>query len=243
MTSHHDASAETSPIKKSRAIQPSLVEQAYITLKQLVLQHELRAGDQLNIVELSEQLTIGRTPLHMAIHRLAAEGLLEILPRKGIFVRAETLESFHELLSARLLVEPHLARMASIHADDMLFEALDNIVARAWECHQAGDRRGCMTADRLFHQTIYAAAGNAILSTFALSLLDRSTSMWYQPSGSSSKDKPNVLELEEMLTVFKNGTPEEVEDSMLTHIQTVRDKYWRHSNAKSMVSPHPPYSA
>ncbi|WP_173025271.1 GntR family transcriptional regulator [Acidovorax sp. SRB_14] len=230
----HDTSAEPSPAKKSRAIQPSLAEQAYVTLKQLVLQHELRAGDQLNIIELSEQLSIGRTPLHMAIHRLAAEGLLEIVPRKGIFVRAETLESFHELLSARLLVEPYLARMASIHADAPLLEELDSIVARAWECHNADDRRGSMTADRLFHQTIYAAAGNAILTTFALSLLDRSMSMWYQPSGSPSQDKPNVLELEEMLSVFKNGTPEEVEASMRTHIETVRDKYWRSSNAKSM---------
>ena len=75
---------------------------------------ELKAGDQINVTPLSEQLALGRSPVHMAIHRLDREGLVDILPRKGILVRSETLESFFELINARLLVEPYLVELLVI---------------------------------------------------------------------------------------------------------------------------------
>ena len=214
---------------KSRKIQPSLGEQAYIALKQLILQHEIRAGEQLNIVELAEQLQIGRTPLLMAVHRLASEGLVEIVPRKGIFVRAETLASAHELLAARLLIEPYLAKMAASYADHDLLTTLESIVAKAHACEATKDRRGSMTADREFHQTLYSEARNDMLANFAASLLDRSMNIWYMPTAQPQGDVSNAAELTKLLELIKAADPEAVETAMRAHIETVREKYWAYA--------------
>jgi len=222
-----DTSAKSSLPIKNKIPTLSLAEQAYLALKKMVLLHEISAGDQLNLIELSDRLQLGRTPLHMAIHRLAAEGLLEIVPRKGIFVREETLGSFHELLAARLLIEPYLARMAAINSPPGLIKRLEDVVMQAKNYDFAGDRQGSMLADRLFHQTMYAAANNSMLATFASTLLDRSMRLWYQPlsSSASKHHKANSLELQAMLDVFKQGQAEAVESSMRHHIETVRKKY------------------
>src|SRR5574344_1535579 len=85
-----------------------LAEKAYIAIKKMILENELKPGDQINVAQLCTLLSIGRSPIHQAIHRLDREGLVAILPRKGILIKAETIDSFLSLIDSRLLVEPYL---------------------------------------------------------------------------------------------------------------------------------------
>src|SRR5690606_34553429 len=71
-----------------------LSEQAYVAIKRLILRRELQAGDRLTEALLCERLSLGRNPVHIALHRLQREGLVEIVPRKWIVVRGETLDGF-----------------------------------------------------------------------------------------------------------------------------------------------------
>ncbi|MCW0207958.1 GntR family transcriptional regulator [Achromobacter veterisilvae] len=202
----------------------SLGEQAYIAIKRMILTQELRAGDQINVAQLSEQLSLGRSPIHLAIHRLDREGLVDILPRKGILVKAETIDSFLELIAARLLVEPHLTGLAVDNATPALLERLRAVVAAGWECNQRQDRLGSMEIDRQFHQLLYAAAGNDILAEFAGSLLDRSMRLWFRPPAGKA-DKPNVAELEDLYNMVERGDKKAAVRRMEQHIGSVRGKF------------------
>src|SRR5690606_32449142 len=90
----------------------SLAEQAYVALKRMILNRELQPGERVNVSQLSELVGLGKNPIHLAVHRLDREGLIEIIPRKGILIRSETLDSFLDLISARQLVEPYLMEAA-----------------------------------------------------------------------------------------------------------------------------------
>ena len=48
---------------------------------------EYRPGAYLNEAQISRQLKIGRTPVHQALDRLMLEGLVQIIPRKGVVVQ------------------------------------------------------------------------------------------------------------------------------------------------------------
>ena len=76
--------------RAGRAAKPAspetLTEQAYRQLEEQIVTLRLKPGEFLSEYALAEGLAIGRTPIREALQRLAREGLVTILPRKGILV-------------------------------------------------------------------------------------------------------------------------------------------------------------
>src|SRR5262245_22019306 len=64
----------------------TLTEQAYRLIEEQIVTLRLRPGDVLSEQMLSATFKIGRTPIREALQRLAREGLITVLPRKGILV-------------------------------------------------------------------------------------------------------------------------------------------------------------
>lgn len=202
----------------------SLGEQAYVAIKRMILTRQLNPGDQVNVAQLSEQLELGRNPIHLAIHRLDREGLVAIMPRKGILVKAETLDSFLELIAARQLVEPYLTGLAVERATPELLEKLQQLLDKGWEHHKAQNRLGSMEIDRLFHQTLYESSGNDILAEFASRLLDRSMRLWFRPAATAPAT-PNIAELQTLFETLGRGDKEAAIKQMAEHIGSVQRKY------------------
>src|SRR5258708_3120022 len=96
----------------------SLNEQAYLDIKRLILRLKLKPGDYINEAQLCETLSIGRTPVNRAMHRLSFEGLVQIIPRKGIVVQPLSLDEVADLIDVRRLNEPYCARCAAEHIDE-----------------------------------------------------------------------------------------------------------------------------
>ena len=93
-------------------------ELAYLSIKEKILSMELRPGSFLNEIKLCEMTSLGRMPVHQAIHRLQIEGLIEVLPRKGIVIRSDSLHDVLSLLEARLAMEPNVAALAAERISD-----------------------------------------------------------------------------------------------------------------------------
>src|ERR1700742_4044211 len=83
----------------------SLLDTAYEKIKQQITACEFRPGDYLNEADLSERLGIGRTPVHQAIDRLMMDGLVQVMPRKGIIVTPVSLDDVLQTVDVRLLNE------------------------------------------------------------------------------------------------------------------------------------------
>lgn len=205
----------------------SLSEQAYVAIKQLILRGDLKAGDRVTEAMLCERLSLGRNPVHIAVHRLHREGLVEIVPRKNLVIRGETIESFVELWNARLLVEPHLTELAAAHADGRLVEELRELVAIGRKRHRSGDRRGCMEIDRTVHQRVYEASGNGLLADFAGLLLDRSMRLWFSPFVGRYEDDRTMDELAVLIDAIERRDPAAARRLMAEHIGALRDNFAR----------------
>jgi DNA-binding GntR family transcriptional regulator len=90
-----------------------LADAVYAILREHILARAFAPGERLDIQEISRQLKVSRTPVKDALNKLASEGLVEVVPRKGTFVATlspdEVVEVFEvrralELLAAELLV-------------------------------------------------------------------------------------------------------------------------------------------
>ena len=91
---------------------PSLKLQAYQYLKTKILNCEYAPSQFLNEQKLCAEMgNISRTPMRDALGRLEQEGLITILPKKGLMVSPITDEDVHSIYEVRLLVEPYALRM------------------------------------------------------------------------------------------------------------------------------------
>jgi DNA-binding GntR family transcriptional regulator len=88
----------------------NLSDKAYSILLQRIISIKYKPGQELNEAGLVNDLCISRTPIHAACIRLAQEGLLEFLPKKGLRVTDIDAETIREIHDIRDLIEPYAIR-------------------------------------------------------------------------------------------------------------------------------------
>lgn len=143
----------------------NLSDDAYAALKDLLLLGKRYApGGKISVEELSRELGVSRTPLWGAINRLEAEGVVETVPRQGVYVLnfhpARAIEVYH----AREALEGMAARLAAGQGKDRHLDVLRASVERQDACLRGGDVDGYSAAALAFHQHIVEAAGNKTLA-------------------------------------------------------------------------------
>lgn len=144
----------------NRVPQRTLADSATSALHDAILTGELSAGAALRLGELASALGMSMMPVREALRRLAAIGLVEIIPHKGAWVRELTADDARDTLDTRIALETLAIQRAAPR-----FTAPDADTAAAeLDRHVAAARRGDNVAARLahtqFHFTIYRASGS-----------------------------------------------------------------------------------
>lgn len=83
----------------------TLNQKVYNIIKEMIIKGDLKAGDKLNEVEIAEHLGVSATPVRETYRMLATEGLLEVIPYRGVFVREYTIEEIKEVYQCRKALE------------------------------------------------------------------------------------------------------------------------------------------
>jgi len=105
--------------RKLRAVRPASharspqTARATLELREMLVQGRLRPGEKIREVPLAQQLRISRIPLHLALERLANEGFLEALPKRGFRVQRFSVEDIYDSIELRGVLEGAAARMAA----------------------------------------------------------------------------------------------------------------------------------
>jgi len=92
----------------------NLDEVVYARVKDMLASGELEPGQRIVQEDMAAGLEVSRTPLVNALKRLAQEGLLEWVPRRGIYVRALGLDELVHLFEVRERLEPLAAELAAV---------------------------------------------------------------------------------------------------------------------------------
>jgi DNA-binding GntR family transcriptional regulator len=141
--------------------QASLTTQAYDLLEEKLVTGELAPGMLLSEKDLVEITGIGRTPVREAIQRLASDGLIHILPRKGLMVTTVNRVTMRQLLETRRVLERLAAESASERADDKERSAFTELAAGIGG--SGSDPAAFFRLDRQLDQIIGVACGNPCL--------------------------------------------------------------------------------
>ena len=98
---------------------PSQTNRATLLLREMLVQGDLRPGERIREVPLAKQLGVSRIPLHLALERLAHEGLLEIRRTRGFVVQEFSRTDICDAIELRGTLEGAAARLAAERVKDL----------------------------------------------------------------------------------------------------------------------------
>lgn len=145
-----------------RVDRPRISDLAYEDVLRAILDHRFQPGQRLSIRELAKRLGISQMPVRTAIDRLAEEGLVDIRPRSGSYVRQVDERDVAETFDIRRALDQLAAETAVHHTTDEDIAELEDLVIQMDDFDALG-ANGMKRHDRLnwqFHLLIVGLSGN-----------------------------------------------------------------------------------
>lgn len=138
----------------------SLHEAVAERLRSMVFERQLEPGAWIDEAALCQAWDISRTPLREALKVLAAEGLVELVPRRGCRVAMLSEDDAHELFPVMALLEGRCAYEAALKATPADLKELKRLHEQLERHAAAGNIEAYYRANHVFHSKVQALAAN-----------------------------------------------------------------------------------
>jgi DNA-binding GntR family transcriptional regulator len=200
-----------------------LKEHVYDMLRDAILDMDIYNEDadlRLDERSLAEQLGVSRTPLRDAVARLERDGLLTVVPRKGVFVQRKTLSEILEIIVAWAALESMAARLAAERASNSDFAALRKIAANYSENNSDMVLSEYSEDNIRFHQKILKISKCNLLKTMADGLFLHMHAVRKRAMGEDDRVTRSVAEHNEIIDALLERDADKA--SLLVREHTMR---------------------
>ena len=134
-------------------------------LEGLIFSGAFADGDRLDEIRLADRFGVSRTPIREAFARLALSGLIEAIPRRGVFVRQPGPVELMDMFEVMAEFEGICGRLAAARITDAALAQLRDANAACQVTVETNDTDGYYRENERFHHIIYRQSGNAFLES------------------------------------------------------------------------------
>ena len=196
----------------------SLAQRVYQSLRQAILSMAYPPGAVLHKAVICDQLGVSRHPVSEAIARLAAEGLVDVIPQSTTKVSSLSLDEIREAMFLREALEnAAVGRVAAHHTDDQLVRLSRNVRLQRLLVDD-DDREGFYQADEEFHALIMEFTGypkvSSVVSTVSLQLKRARLLILPEPG----RPAEAAVEHEAILEAIRSRDPDLAKTQMRLHL-------------------------
>lgn len=189
------------------------------TLREAILKGDLKPGERLMEIQLSNRLGVSRTPIREAIRMLEQEGLAVTIPRKGAQVAKMTEKDMEDVLQIREVLDELAASIACEQITEDELAKLRETMQEFEESTTTADVSRIAAADVRFHDIIYRATGNPRLEN----ILNNLREQMYRYRVEYLKDEKSypvlVQEHRRIIEGLTQRNKEMVSAAMQTHVR------------------------
>jgi DNA-binding GntR family transcriptional regulator len=180
----------------------TLKDHTFNVLRDAILDMDIYRPDadlRLDERKLAQSLGISRTPIREALARLAQDQLVEIVPRRGVFVRRKSREEILEMVITWAALESMAARLATEAATDADLYALRQFAMKHSSDAARADIEEYSDANITFHQTILELSGCSLLRSTADGLFMHMQAVRRRAMGESDRARRSVADHMEII--------------------------------------------
>lgn len=150
------------------------------------------------------------------------DGMVEVIPRKGVIVKPVSLNEVLQIIDVRLINEPYGARLAATLADNSDIDDLTDVLKRTKHWAAMRSVENMMLLDREFHLLVARAAKNDVLTELLRNLHERSLRFWFISLNAPAQYENVRIEHTAILDAIRRHNPDQAEAAMRAHIESFR---------------------
>jgi DNA-binding GntR family transcriptional regulator len=195
-----------------------LSEQAYRSIRDLIVTLDLAPGAVVSEADLMGRLRMGRTPVREALRALARERLVEVYPRRGIFVAGVDPRELTALSEARAVLEPAAARLAAVRLTAADSDEIAALLAELDGLGHIPDERHLIALDQRLHRFVYAACRNTFLESSLEDYYTHALRIWFLALDRLEHLGDAVGEHKAILEAIRDGDADRAAATMAAHI-------------------------
>lgn len=201
----------------------SLDNIVYQELKRRIIEKELAPGEKVNQDHLKEELDVSRTPIQSALVKLEQERLVDLIPRRGFFVRKITMEETVTYYEIREVMEGLAARKAAKYISDEQSKKLDRFFSNIPISDENIGSKKYAIEDRNFHLYVLEIAHTELLSDMfsTFNILTISYQLPFQ-SGLIRAPRETIEEHRSIIEAICSRNSEQAETLMKNHLRKSR---------------------
>lgn len=194
-------------------------------LRTAILEGKLKPGQWLRQRQLAEEFNVSQMPVREALKELAAEGLVEHIPYRGMRVVAFSPEDVEDLYTHRSLLEGMAARAAAARIEPDELAHLEQLQAQMADHMAPEDLAEYRQLNRQFHETIFRASRRAYLIRTLQQMWDAFPTMLWSNFAHTAvyslpeRDATDTHEHVAILKALADHDPDAAERLMREHIQ------------------------
>ena len=170
---------DSSIIETRRQTPLSKTDEVHRIIEEKIVTMELAQGSLLSESDLDDDLNYGRTPVREALQRLAAEHLVEIMPRRGIRVTGMNIKQQLRLIEVRRVLEVLEVELAAKRAKAIQREQFKQLAKEMQQTADDDNYRQFVQLDYQYHQLLAEAADNAFSANMLTQLNGLSHRFWH----------------------------------------------------------------
>ena len=193
-------------------------EQAYYAIRSMIVTLELAPGSVVSEQELMSRLSLGRTPVREALRALAQEKLVEVYPRRGMFVAGVDVRNLAALSEIRGVLEPFAAGLAAERLNDDDRAELDALLRELDALGGEPEERRLIEADQRIHRFVHRAAHNEFLESALDEHYMHALRIWFLALDRVTQLADAVLEHHALLEAIRDGDAERAAAVMSSHV-------------------------
>jgi len=202
----------------------SMADRAYRRIREAIITLELPPGSVISESDLQSRLGFGRTPIREALRTLAGERLIEVYPRRGMFVAGVDARDLRAVSEVREQLEPFAARLAAQRRTPEQVGHLTALIADLDALGADPSSRALIELDQRSHQQVYACAHN----DFLVSVLDEhyvhALRIWLLALDRVPNLPQAVAEHRAILAAIRDGDPDRAAMVMGAHVRDFEAK-------------------
>lgn len=201
----------------------NLKEAVYQRLKESITRGELSPGSKLAEIQMAQRLGVSRTPLREAINRLEQDGLVEIFPRRGAFIKKHSLPEILENLELREVLEGLAVRLAARHATPATLQEMKNCFQGFTANNVERSISAYANQNVRFHNLIIQACQNRKLIAIIRNLYDQMDMVRLHTIILPGRAPKSLIEHQEIINLIAKGQGDQAERYLRAHIRDLRE--------------------
>lgn len=199
-------------------------------LRESIINGDLKLGEAVSEVKLSESLKVSKTPVRHALAQMRVEGLVSVIPQKGTYIFSFSYEDLIQFSEHRALLERNALKFSYERNRRQLCKDLKALVDRMVKSREEKNQREYLRTDTLYHDVLVRHSGNHYLYESYNLISAKAAALRTHLATKPMQTEKSYSEHIEILDLLNQGDINKAIEILTYHIERYKRSYGKNTS-------------